>query len=455
MNPRRLIVWLLFLAVAAALWFMSEAVDQRAEEAESQTNRIVRLDDPLNVQSFEISGARVPKTIRIERRDKEHRWVITAPVKWEADGMAVGRLLSAVLEGKIAQRIKKPGGLKQFGLAPPDFKLTLTDRSGDQAVLLLGELNPEKKFTYGAVPGGKEVWMLDPQVRSAVNQTVFELRNKVVLDFVVNQVTSLNLNTGKTPLALKRIRGGAQPLWKFADDAEADSEAVEDVLFKVHGLRALDFMDEGIKPELMGLATPSGLVELGLAKGGQQGLDLGGPVPGRDETYLRRRAGGPVMVVKSASLAPLRQISRFQLSQRRLFKFDRDQAVALSVKRGGVVIKYAKEQGQWRRTQPPGDLKSGAAAALLAWDLGNLKWRKILDKNTALGLDKPQVVITLTLETKGKAGTVENKVLRLGKVDKASGLLAVQIPGDKRIFGLKADFLSSLPRALKDNSNTK
>lgn len=455
MNPRRLVTWLLFLAVAAALWFMSEAVDQRAEEAENQTKRIVRLDDPLNVRSFEISGTQVPKTIRIERRDKEHRWVITAPVEWEADGLAVGRLLSAVMEGKIAQRIKAPGELKQFGLAPPDFKLTLTDRSGDQAVLLLGELNPDEKFTYGAVPGGKEVWMLAPQVRGAVDQTMFELRNKVVLDFVVNQVTSINLNTGKTTLGLKRIRGGAQPLWKFADGAEADSETVEDLLFQVHGLRTLDFMDEGIKPELMGLAPPSGLVELGLAKGGQQSLALGGPVPGRDETYLRRQAGGPVMVVKSASLAPLRQINRFQLSQRRLLRFDRDLAVALSVKRGGMVIKYTKEQGRWRRTQPPGDLKSGEVAALLAWDLGNLKWRKILDKNAALGLDKPQAVITLTLQTKAEAGTVENRVLSLGKVDKASGLLAVWIPGDKRIFGLKADFLSSLPQASKDNNQTK
>ncbi len=66
-----------------------------------------------------------------------------------------------------------------------------------------------------------------------------------------------------------------------------------------------------------------------------------------------------------------------------------------------------------------------------------------------MGLDKPQAVITLTLRAKDKAGTVESKVLMLGKVDKASGLLAVRIPGDKRIFGLKADFLSSLPRLLK------
>ncbi len=452
MTPRRLIIWVLFLAIAAALWFMSEAVDQKAEEAEDRGNRIVSLEDPLNVQSFTISGAAVPKPIQIERRDKEHRWVLTQPVKWEADGMAVGRLLTAVLEGKIAERIKDPSGLKQFGLKPPQVELTLTDRSGDQAVLWLGELNPDKKFAYAAAPGSKEIWMLDPKVLSAVNQTVFELRNKVVLDFVVGQVSGLRLSGGQQPLELKRSKGGAQPVWQFADGAECDSEAVEEVLFKVHGLRTLDFIDLGINPELMGLAAPSGQVGLSFAKAGSQGLILGGPVPGRDETYLRRAAGGPVMVVKSASLAPLKAVTRFQLSQRRLFKFPRENAVALSVKRGGVVIKYAKDEGQWRRTQPPGDLKTGQVGALLAWDLGNLKWQKILDKNRALGLDKPQAVITLTLRAEGEAGTVQKKVLTVGQVDQASGLLAVTKPGDQRVFGLKADFIKSLPRPpLTDN----
>jgi hypothetical protein len=447
---------LLFLAVAGTLYFMSEAVDRRSQEQERESNRLVRLSDPLNVASFSISGKEIPKTIRIERRDAEHRWEMVKPVIHEADGMQVGRLLSTVLEGQIKGRIENPGDLKQFGLDPPAIKLTLIDRKGDQAVLWLGHLSPTKDFAYAAVPGGDEVWLVEPTLRGAVNRSVFELREKAVLDFVVNKVEGLELNAGKQPLKLKRLQGGAEARWQFSDGAEADTAAVEDVLFMVHGLMAVDFLDQGIHLEKMGLAEPSGGVVLAMEGGGKKGLIIGGKVSGRDERYVRRLSGGPVMVVKERSLDRLRRVTRFSLSQRRLMRFSRDAVVALRVERGGHELSYAKQGGLWRRTQPPGDEKSGEAASLLVWDLSNLKWQKILGTGGLLGLDKPAAVITLTLEKPsgqdGKTPTVQKQILSLGRIDKKSGLLAAKVKGDDRVFGLAADFMDNLPKLPKDDS---
>lgn len=448
MTARRLIIWLLFLAVAVSLYFLSEVVDQRAEQAEAERNRLVSLSDPLNVQSLELSGTSLPKPIRIQRRDQEQGWEMVSPLRYPADGLAVGRLLSAVVEGHIQKRIENPGDWKQFGLQPPAVKLTLRDRSGGEAVLLFGELSPNKQFAYAAPPGSKQVWMVTPAVRDAVNRSRFDLRDKAVLELVVNKTDRLELSSGPKPLQLKRVRGGAEPLWQFADGTEADSEAVEDVLFKVNALRTLEFIDQGIDLKRMGLAQPSGRVVIGLQGGGQKGLALGGPVKGREETYLRRLAGGPVMVVKTKSLDFLRKVSRFQLSQRHLLRYDRDQVVALSVQRGGQVLKYAKQEDGWVRTQPPGDKKSGYSVSMLAWDLAELKWQQILGQNSILGLDKPQAVITLTLQAPGKdqAGARTSKVLKLGQVDKASGLLAAKVSGDDRVFGIKPELLKGLPQ---------
>ena len=112
---------------------------------------------------------------------------------------------------------------------------------------------------------------------------------------------------------------------------------------------------------------------------------MGGKVAGREERYVRRLGGGPVMVLKQAALDRLWAADRFSLSQRRLLRFDRDAAVALSVTRGKEVLNYAKQGGVWVRTQPPGDEKSGEAASLLVWDLGNLKWQKVPGHRRAAG----------------------------------------------------------------------
>ncbi|MCB2226922.1 MAG: DUF4340 domain-containing protein [Desulfarculaceae bacterium] len=458
MTPKKIIIWVLFLAVAAALYFLSDAVDRRSQEQERETNRIVTLSDPLNVASLDIEGQQMPKAIRIERRDKEHRWDMVAPVKSQADGMQVGRLLSTVLEGQVKGRIENPGNLKDFGLDPAALKLTLTDRKGGQAVLLLGSLSPTKEFAYAAAPGGKEVWMVEPTLRGAVNRSVFELRDKAVMDFVVSNVTRLELNTGKEEIKVKRLQGGAAPRWQFADGGEADPSAVEDLLFMVHGLMALDFLDQGIHLKKMGFEPPQAGVVLDMEDGSKKGLLVGGKVTGREERYVRRLSGGPVMVLKQAALDRLYKANRFSLSQRRLMRFERDAAVALSVTRGKDELKYAKQGGVWVRTQPPGDEKSGEAASLLVWDLGNLKWQKVLGTGGLLGLDNPSAVIKLTLEAPAKDGeapTVQVKTLSLGRVDKASGLLAAQIGGDERVFGLAADFADNLPAAQAEKTAPK
>jgi len=197
-------------------------------------------------------------------------------------------------------------------------------------------------------------------------------------------------------------------------------------------------------------------VVLELEGGGKKGLVIGGQVTGRDERYVRRLDGGPVMVVKKTSLERFGQMTRFKLSQRRVFKVERDDVVALSVERGGQAIEFAKEGGQWVRTQPPGDEKSGEVASLLVWDLVNLKWQKLLGATGLAGLDKPIAVIKLTIKLpatqEGKAATVMVKQLILGQVDKASGLLGAQIKGDDRVFGLDAGMLKGLPTLPKNDT---
>ena len=47
MKGKRLVIWLIFLGVAAALYLLSGQVDERHEQAEKESKRLLTLADPL------------------------------------------------------------------------------------------------------------------------------------------------------------------------------------------------------------------------------------------------------------------------------------------------------------------------------------------------------------------------------------------------------------------------
>ncbi len=448
MRLRAVVAWVFVAVVAAGAYFYSVHTAERREQAREEAARAVSLGDPLNVTVVELKGRDYPRPVRIVRQDQKYRWFMEKPVAWPADNLMVGRLIGAVLDAKAVRKIPHQGNLEQYGLKPPRIEITLTDRKGGRATLLIGDLSPTGKFCYAMRPGAGEVLFLPGRDRAAFSYSVFRLRDKAVLDFVISDVERLELAWGEErPMVIRRVRGGAEPVWRFADGAEASAEAVEDFLMRLHGLRAVDYVDRGLDLPEMGLQPPRGRMVLGIAGGEPVGILIGGKVPGREERYLRRLEGGPAIVVKAKEVEGLR-VTRHQLAERRVWRIDRERAVALEVRRGGKSLAYAKEEGAWRRTRPPGDTKAGTAAPLLIWDLSELKYEKLLPPGD-YGLDPPQARITLTLEAPAKEGKgrVIVRRLRLGRVDPATGLLAVQVEGDGRIFGVKPKIWDSLPPA--------
>lgn len=461
MSGRKLLIWVIFALVAAAAFFLSDYDAEQKQARQNEANRVVSLSDPLTVQTVELSGAEVPKPVRIVRDEKARGWRLTEPVQCPADSLTVGRLIGDVLDARVSERLKEPGELGQFGLKPPDFSLTLTDGKGQKAVLLLGDLSPTKDHVYGSRPDATEVWFLPPTLRSAVDRPLFDLRDKAMVDFVVMNVESLSLTQGGQELAVRRERTQGKPdapaSWSFADGQPADPEQVEDLLFQIHGLRAKSFLDTGIDPVKMGLDKPVLSLAIGLTGDRRTGLVVGGPVLGEKERYARRTEGGPVMTLDQAGLERLKKADRAMLTPRWVRRFDRLGARTLEVVRDGGALKYAMQDGQWRRVSPADGPRTEEAAALVIWDLANLKWERMLPEGGAYGLDKPQAVIRVGLTKAGAGDTkgMEEYTLTLGTLDPASGLLAARVEGDPRIYGVSPKLMQGLPKetAKKDRQS--
>jgi hypothetical protein len=459
-KPRQVLYVLVILAVVlGGVFYLEDRVEQQAELKQEQS-RLISLDDPADVRSLEISGQKVDSAIKIARKDDKPEWDLTAPVKGKADNLSVERLINGLKQAMSEQRLTGKSDLASYGLDPAQYRITLTDKKGTAHTVLVGEQSPTQGFVYLA-PGDKsEVWLVKADVRPALTQSLFDFRDKSALDFVVAKVGRLEMTQGqgKEPLVLERTKSGDKEAWQMADGQRADPEAVSDLLFQVSGLRVIEFIDKPLDDEKTGLAAPTAVYSLTMEDGAGEALLIGGPKEGNsNQFHARRRSGGPVMMLTKASLDRLKHEPK-DFVYRKVFEFDRDEVVKLEVQRPDGKLVFAKQDGKWRRQEPKGDDKSGEPADLFMWDLGNLKWEKLLPAQGAYGLDKPVIELILTLKKPLAGGGGEDSArtvkLLIGEKDKESGLIPAQVVGRENIMGLGADFMDSIPKSPAKDDKT-
>jgi hypothetical protein len=438
MSSRRLLAWAVILAMVAGAWILSNGLDQRHEDEETKANRLLELDNITAALVLEFKGRDYPQPLRLERGGQEQPWRLTQPLAWPADGLAVGRVLESLARTRVSQRLEQPGPWSDFGLEPPRLELTLTDPQGGSRTLLVGEISPSRDSVYLARPGQGEVLLAPAELGSALTKSLLELRDKIVLDFPLAQVRRLELGQGPRALVLERAEAAGH--WTLAGHGPADPGEVENLLLQIHGLLAQGFVDQDFKPAKLGLEPPRGRLILTLEDGSQKGLLWGVGVSGKNQTYARRKEGGPLMLVRDESLERLARQPQ-DLLDRRLFTLEAAAVERLRIQRPGQEMIFARQDGQWRRLQPPGDAGAGQAGERLVWDLLDLKWEKPLPAGSP-GLETPRM--TLTLSQGG--GQEASQVLELGPVDPQSGLLLARLAGQSTIFGIKSDFMDRIPQ---------
>lgn len=436
MRSRQLLTWAVILAVAAGAWLLSAHLDQRHQEEEAQASRLMPPEEIMAARSLDLAGREYPQPLRLERGGQEG-WRLTQPLEYPADGLVVGRMLTSLSQARITQRLAQPGPLADFGLEPPSLELTMGGPAGQANRLLVGELSPSGESVYLARPGQAEVLLAPAELRGALARGLSELRDKTVLEFPLDQVRRVELRQeGTKPLVLERQDGG----WQLAGQGPADPREVENLLLQAHGLLAQGFLDRDFKPAKLGLEPPRNLLLLTLQDGGQRGLSWGLGVPGKNQIYARRQEGGPLLLVSDEGLARLQRKPR-DLLDRRVFTLERSAVEGLRIARQGSQMVFARQEGQWRRLEPPGGPQEGQVAERLLWDLLDLKWEKPLPAGQH-GLEPPALSFSIWPQGGPQAG----QTLELGQADPHSGLTAARLTGRTEVLGVKLNFLDKIPQ---------
>jgi len=139
-----------------------------------------------------------------------------------------------------------PADLAGFGLASPAMKAQVIEQDGKEVELAVGDDTPTNSGAYAKVAGDPHVYMVASYVKTSLDKTVNDLRDKRLLTFDSDKLTRLKL-AGKGPEPEIVFGKNGQNEWQIVEPRplRADSGQVDTLLGKLRDAK----MDLSTAPE--------------------------------------------------------------------------------------------------------------------------------------------------------------------------------------------------------------
>src|SRR5213080_747490 len=217
--------FLLLLLTGVLWWSNKRAAKADKEPTESTTTKLVGIPED-QLQEIEIKR-RSGETVRLQRNDS--KWQITAPKSLPADADAVSSMLSTLSSLSSDRTIEdKATSLEQYGLIQPVIELDITDKNKKTSKLLVGDDTPAGTAVYAAITGDPRVFALSSYKKSSLDKSTNDLRDKRLLTFDSDKVSSIELTAKKQTI----VFGRSKDEWQIVKPKpfRADRSQVEELL---------------------------------------------------------------------------------------------------------------------------------------------------------------------------------------------------------------------------------
>jgi hypothetical protein len=197
-----LIASFLLLALSGVIWWSNKKA-AKADKApvESTTVKLLSLPED-QIQSIEIKK-RTGNSVHLQRDDS--KWQISAAEPLRADPDAVSSMLSSLSSLSSDRTVEeKATSLDQYGLTQPAMELSITGKNKKSTKLLFGDDTPSGSAVYAAIAGDPRVFVLSSYKKSSFEKSANDLRDKRLLPFDSDKVSSFELTAKKQTIAFGR-----------------------------------------------------------------------------------------------------------------------------------------------------------------------------------------------------------------------------------------------------------
>ena len=441
----------------------SSALDDLAKSPTDLRDRSVIKFNPETVSSIQFTHSNTgaiaqSSTINCEKQDD--RWHVIHPIKAKADAEAIETLLSELRLLKVSS-FEADGAdadvltqLEKFGLDDPRIQVKLTD--GDKTATLgigasvASETGTQERVYVKASAYQDAVYTVSEAIYDLLNKSVFDLRDKRVIDFQRIDTVRIEIKQGEETTVCTKNFDNIWELQTPTGKIKADADAVDDLLFGVDSLEAVAFIDDSTKRlAAYGLVSPS--IEIAFTQRSEEKpvvLRIGDYT--QDGTvYVKPEQSNQVTRVKRDLIDNI-ALGTAWLRDKQVLNFNIDDAIRLTSTLPGETPFTCQRLGtNWRLTAPVQEDANNAEVNAIIYELDDLMAAAFVGNKSAptdavTGFDKPNAQLTIELRNQ-KVYT-----LQVGNQVDGSGRFYARLQHEPNlIFLLNAELIPKLKTTLE------
>ena len=404
------------------------------------------------------------------------RWKMTYPLTVNADTEEIEYILSE-LNALQVSTFEADGDnvtplLEKYGLDKPRIQFTLKNKNKRYELAIGASVPPtsdqdnedkENVYVHAIHQGG--IYTVTDNIVRLFNKTVFDLRDKRILDFQRSDTVKFEIQKGNQKIVCLKL----DDTWELqgTEKTLADTQAVSDLLFGVDSLEAVAFITKSEKNlAFYGLEKPSIRVIFTVQGTTQTAeLHIGNYAEDNNTVYVKSNVSDQITSVKRDLIDKIVKGETW-LRNRQIFKFNIDDASRISVKYNDDSKKNEGESftcqrlgTNWRLTFPVKENANNAEVNRLLYELIDLRAEEFIGSSfinnindlsdTITGFNLPQIQITVELRTK-KVYT-----LQIGSLESSSNYYARLKNQPDLVFLLNVEEIPKLRTKLEWLRNTE
>lgn len=365
----------------------------------------------LGLRGDDVSGAWFDSGAgRIEIRREGERWMLVRPLHARCDRWEAERVTTQLLDQRVDGVLGKVDTVSQYGLDRPRLVVHLRVRTGTRQICF-GEEDPAGTSVYVRERGRGPVFLLPAYlVDDMRKKKAEEMRDKSVVDITTDKIASVAVETRSERVEARKVKDG----WELTapERRKADRAAVDDLLFKLTGIRAIRFATAEEVRRGTGLQSPQVVVTVKHADTGErQGVALGAKTS--SGIYARRLDDNEVLVLSPDVLRDLKK-GPADLMDKTIQPARMEEIDAVVIEGTSGRIELVRQGAEWRMLRPKAvPVRRDRVENALLWDLGEMKAGKVLAQRGGdlrrWGLDKPWLKVHVSSKRWGTVSLLFGK----------------------------------------------
>lgn len=359
-------------------YFYIDLPAEKKKKEDKERSETILLFNKEDVKEFSL--IKKNETFTLKPTDKGE-WELVQPLNVKADSQTANQVITQIKGARFTRIVdENPSDLSVYGLQSPSLKFQLKLKDQKEKTLILGDEVPVGSSIYVKLDDEKKV-LLSPNIRTEINKSLYDFRDKTVLIFSTPEVTSFEIQRQNLALRFKKEKG----IWNIqGEDSlfKGDSTAIRSTLDAVRNARVASFVDESpMDLEAFGLDSPS--IKLLINQGEKkERLTLLIGDRNKESLYYAKTGEGKNVVLLKKDLAEKlsQQLSDFR--DKTLLEFTKEQIaeVHLASADEEIWIKRGKnEDNPWEIIKPIQTSTDQVTLNNLFVDLKNLRVHLFID----------------------------------------------------------------------------